>query len=100
MRWTWDPEKDRVNLRKHRIRFAVAQLVFSDADSITEADDYPFEPRWRTTGTIGQILVIVIHTLPEFPGEAGRIISARRATRTERRLYEEGYGQTYRRTES
>ena len=30
MRWTWDPEKDRVNRQKHRLRFQIAQLVFND----------------------------------------------------------------------
>ena len=95
MQWTWDPEKDRVNRDKHRISFPVAQLVFDDIDSITEEDDYPYEQRWKTFGTIGNTLVAVIHTLPETPEEEGRIISARRVTRRERRLYEEGYGETY-----
>ena len=95
MRWTWDREKDRVNRRKHHISFPTAQLVFHDIDSITEEDDYPYEQRWRTVGTVGHMLIAVIHTLPESPGEEGRIISARRVTRMERRLYEEGYGQTY-----
>ena len=95
MRWTWDPDKDRVNRRKHRIGFPTAQLVFNDIDSITEEDDYAYEQRWRTIGTVGTLLIAVIHTLPELDGEEGRIISARRVTRIERRLYEEGYGQTY-----
>ena len=95
MRWTWDPDKDRVNRVKHGIGFPNAQLIFNDVDSVTEEDDYPYEQRWRTTGTIGRALYIVIHTLPETPGEPGRIISARKATRWERALYEEGYAETY-----
>ena len=30
MRWTWDPEKDRINRRKHGISFQAAILVFDD----------------------------------------------------------------------
>ena len=92
MRWTWDPEKDRENARKHGISFATAQLVFRDFYRATEEDPHPDEQRWRTTGLIGSRVIIVIHTgADEAPG---RIISARRATTHERRTYEEGNGQT------
>ena len=95
MRWTWDPEKDRVNRRKHRINFEIAQLVFQDPALFTDSDSYPFEQRWRTTGAIGGMLITVIYTLPDVGRNPGRIISARKATLRERIIYEEGYGQTY-----
>ena len=93
MRWTWDPYKNRENEQKHDIKFETAQLVFQDMHRITGEDPYPYEQRWRTTGLVGPSVIIVIHTSPE--GGTGRIISARRATRHERRIYEEGNGQTY-----
>ena len=49
------------------------------------------EERWQTLGMVGNVLLLVIHTWParEVGGYAGRIISARKATARERRLYEE-----------
>ena len=92
MRWTWDPDKDQENILKHGIRFETTQLVFRDFYRVTEEDPHPDEQRWRTTGTVGSSVIIVVHTWPE--GSPGRIISALRATRHERRTYEEGNGQT------
>ena len=94
MHWTWDPEKDRINRQKHRISFQTAILVFQDPAVLIDADPYPLERRWRAIGHIDGPLVTIIYTEPENPGEEGRIISARRATRQERRRYEEGYGRT------
>jgi len=51
--------------------------------------DYVLEERWQTIGMIDPHTVIVIHTVSEQHGEAGRIISARKATSYEWRLYEE-----------
>ena len=93
MRWTWDPEKGRENILKHGISFTTAQLVFQDFYRVTEEDPYADEQRWRTTGLIGPHVIMVIHTWPD--ESPGRIISARRATRHERRTYEEGNGQTH-----
>ena len=90
MQWTWDPEKDRENIRKHGISFTTAQLVFQDFLFTTREDPYPHEQRWRTTGLVGPSVTIVVHTWPQ--GSAGRIISARKANRTEKRRYEETNG--------
>jgi uncharacterized DUF497 family protein len=86
----WDPKKAATNLKKHRIDFHEAATVLNDTVSTTFPDmaHSSIEPRFVTVGmsTRGRILVVV-HT-----GEGGtvRIISARRATRHERRFYEEG----------
>ena len=93
MQWTWDPYKNRKNELKHGIDFQDAQLVFLDPYRSTEEDTYPHEQRWRTTGIVGPSVIIVIHTWPV--GGTGRIISARRASRRERRQYEEGNGQAH-----
>ncbi len=65
MHWTWDPEKDRINRRKHRISFETAQLVFQDRDILIDADQYPYEQRWRAIGYIDGMMVTVIYTEPE-----------------------------------
>lgn len=69
-------------------------LVFDDPLAATLEDPYPDEQRWRTMGVIGTIVVVVVHTWPEPDTETGddvgRIISARRATKRESAVYEEG----------
>lgn len=95
MPWTWDPNKNRENKRKHGISFETAQLVFDDPLALSRLDVGSHrEERWQTIGVIAGIAVVVLvaHTLQEDEGEepGGRIISARRATPGERRAYEEG----------
>lgn len=90
MLWTWDEKKFQENFRKHGLDFTTAQFVFNDALSVSRPDHFPGEERWQTIGMIGDICVIVIHTLSAEGEDAGRIISARRATRNERKDYEEG----------
>jgi len=96
LRWIWDPEKNRIKRRDHKVSFEIAELVFADPLAITLRDPYPDEQRWRTIGTPGtrrDVVLFVVHTWPEEDEtgeEVGRIISARKATRRERRAYEEG----------
>ena len=94
MRWEWDPDKDEANKRKHKISFETAVLVFRDPLFMTEINSYPYEERFQTMGMVNEDVILVIHTLNEGPfltdTEAGRIISARKATPQERNAYEEG----------
>jgi uncharacterized protein len=88
--WTWDERKSASNLAKHGINFETAQLVFDDPMALTQFDLHSSgEERWQTIGVIGPATIFVAHTAPE-NGEPGRIISARKATRHERKAYEEG----------
>lgn len=95
MRWIWDPAKDASNRKNHRLSFELAALVFDDPLATSRRDDYPYEERWQTIGAIGRVIVLVVHTSAVFDAttgeETGRIISARKATPYERRIYEE-YG--------
>ncbi len=90
LRWTWDPAKNAVNWMEHGLDFETAQFVFDDPLSMTRSDPYAEEARWRTMGRIGSVVVMVIHTWPEAGEGVGRIISARKATRHERKAYDEG----------
>ena len=90
MRWTWDDRKFRENLLKHGLDFVTAQFVFDDPLSVSRPDWFSGEERWQTIGVTGDVCVLVIHTLSAEDEETGRIISARRATRNERKDYEEG----------
>lgn len=93
MRWTWDPKKNRGNKRDHGLSFETAILVFDDPMAASKLDRMADEERWLTIGCIGNVVVLVVHTWPEPDAageEVGRIISARKATRHERKAYEEG----------
>jgi len=93
LRWVWDERKNRINRRRHGLSFETARLVFNDPLAASRRDVHSGEERWQTIGVIGSVAVLVIHTTPEISQEAGeeigRIISARKATRHERRVYEE-----------
>jgi uncharacterized protein len=95
VRWTWDSNKDRANKRKHGLSFATAQLVFDDPFALSRLDPTSIEERWQTVGLVGHVGVFVVHTWPDVGSSSdekvGRIISARKATRQERRAYEEGH---------
>ena len=91
MRFTWDPEKNRRNLRIHNLTFEKATDVFNDTNNISKPDPYPLEERWRTIGTVEPDILFVVHTW-ESPGQENqtiRIITARRATSRERAEYEQ-----------
>jgi uncharacterized DUF497 family protein len=82
----WDQEKDRSNQKKHGIAFADTFAVFEDPHAITIADDEHGEERHVTIGTdcFGTVLVVVY----VWREETIRIISARKATRSEVKQYE------------
>lgn len=91
MNVTWDPEKDAINRNKHGVSFETAALVFNDPFHLSVMNRIvEGEERWRTMGQIGGVLILVVaHTYQEQNGEETiRIISARKATRSERRYYE------------
>ena len=93
MNWTWDEDKNEVNKEKHGISFETASLVFNDPLAIPRYDPYPYEQRFRITGMVHGVVIRVVYTLNDDDfgedDEFGRIISARRATRSERLRYEE-----------
>ncbi len=97
--WTWDDAKDDENVRKHDVDFEMATRVFRDQMSFMYEDPFRGERRWRTIGMVDGLVLIVVHTLPDEYEEPrhriGRIISARKAERYERRAYEEGRVRTH-----
>jgi len=90
MKFEWNSEKAARNLEKHGVSFPEAATVFSDPLSATFPDpDHSIgESRYVTIGIsrLRQILVVA-HTDRD---DRLRIISARKATRQERRFYEQG----------
>ncbi|MET0592196.1 MAG: BrnT family toxin [Polyangiaceae bacterium] len=89
LHFAWDPRKARSNWQKHGVRFEEARDVFADPLSLTEFDgQYGSEERYFTIGRTSRArLLVVVHN---DHGETIRIISARQATASERRDYENG----------
>jgi uncharacterized protein len=89
MEFEWNPDKAALNLEKHGISFLEAATVFNDPLSVTFPDPNHSigESRYIIIGVsrFGQLLVVA-HT---DRGEKVRIISARKATRQEKKFYEE-----------
>ncbi len=88
MKFEWDVEKEKINIRKHGIDFTTAALVFEDKNRLeffdsNHSDD---EDRFLTIGAVNNKLLIltVIYT---DRGRKTRLISARAATAKERRMY-------------
>lgn len=92
MRFEWDPRKDKANREKHGIGFELAQRVFDDPNHLSLQNRHESgEERWQTLGLIGPYAILLVaHTYEDENGEEiVRIISARKATRAERRRYDE-----------
>ena len=89
----FDPVKDALNRKKHGIDFYTAALVFSDPLRIECVDDSvgnTNEERWQTLGKVGKVIFVVYTER----GKRKRIISARIATKAEKRSYY-GYDNNY-----
>lgn len=91
----WDPAKERSNRRKHKISFRRAATVFRDPNQLSVFDEEHSEvdERWITIGLDSSgILCVVVHTFEQVDNDyfEVRIISARKATRSEMRQYQEG----------
>ncbi len=90
MEFEWDPDKAASNLAKHGVAFPEAATVFGDPLAVTfdHPDHSDDEDRFLTFGHSAEgRLLVVSHT---DRGEHTRIISARAATRREKKIYEEG----------
>jgi uncharacterized DUF497 family protein len=96
IRFEWDEAKNLSNQRKHGVSFEEATQVFLDPLFVSLKDQIQAgEQRWQTYGEVdGWLLLMVAHTVKEESRrgetkEVIRIISARRASRKERKRYEE-----------
>ena len=88
MQFEWDEEKNELNCRKHSIDFNLARLVFQDPAAIVE-DDYGVydEDRFRVLGSVGDKVFVASYTY-RYGDDVIRLISARYAKPSERRVYE------------
>ncbi len=89
MRVEWGPAKARSNLIRHGISFSDAEPAFYDDFALSMPDtDSELEQRFVLVGSdaLGRVLTIAY----TYRSESIRLISARKATKTERKMYEKG----------
>ncbi len=93
-RFDWDPAKAARNARDHRVTFAQAATVFLDPRLLSQLDEDhgDDEERWLSLGldTAARLLVVSHTHRNVTPRHATiRVISARKATRSETKIYTE-----------
>jgi uncharacterized DUF497 family protein len=88
MNVVWDVKKAAANIRNHGIEFSHAATVLDDPMAVTIEDARHEEQCFATVGSdiLGRVLVVVYAYSSE---EEIRLISARKATPKERRIYEQ-----------
>ncbi|GHV89287.1 membrane protein [Spirochaetia bacterium] len=83
----WDDDKNATNKRLHRVDFDDAQYIFWDGNRLEREDksegNTSGEERWQTLGLVGKTLFVAYTER----GNTKRIITARVATKKERRSY-------------
>lgn len=88
MDFEWDENKARANLAKHKLDFTAAIRVFLDPfrlEAIDDRQDYQ-ETRFKVIGKVGKLILAIVYTKR---GKKFRLISARRANKKERKVYED-----------
>ena len=90
VRFEWDETKNRANIVKHGVSFETAKLVFDDPHVVSFPErNVEGEERWQSLGSADSIVILTVaHTVQDSDGnEVVRIISARKASPSERRRY-------------
>jgi hypothetical protein len=93
LEFEWDEEKEKINKKKHGISFNTAKLIFKDDCRVEfyDSEHSVTEERYNVIGLIGDILFVVYTERRN----RIRIISARLATKLERRVYDDYNNNTF-----
>ncbi len=93
MKFEWDSEKEKSNIKKHGINFEQSSYVFADPFALNMYDNGHSleEDRWVILGkSLNEVVLVVVHTFKNDDGiEYVRIISARKATKSEQQSYQQ-----------
>jgi uncharacterized DUF497 family protein len=91
LRFEWDTRKAATNLKKHRVSFEEAQTAFLDEEAlvIEDPDHSETEDRFILLGLSAALRVLFVCHCVRESGSVIRIISARRANRSEQEQYRE-----------
>lgn len=92
IKFEWDVRKAASNLRKHGVSFEEAQSVFYDefATQFFDAENSRTEDRFLMLGISNKTRILIVCHCERGADAVIRIISARKATRNERKYYEGG----------
>ena len=92
LQFEWDENKNKINQRKHGISFDEVTSVFRDAFAIVfdDPDHSDNEERFLIIGASDKRGICLVSHCYRGQDQVIRIISARKATKTERNIYEEG----------
>jgi uncharacterized DUF497 family protein len=87
--FSWDARKARENIRKHKVPFEEASTVFYDESAIEFFDPEHSinEERFLMLGLSGRLRIMVVCYCLRKEGSEIRIISARKATKKEEKVY-------------
>jgi uncharacterized protein len=90
IKFVWDSKKAESNLKKHNVSFSEAKSVFYDEFAIQffDEDNSISEDRFIMLGMSNESRVLVVCHCERDEGNSIRIISARKATKNERKFYE------------
>jgi hypothetical protein len=88
MELEFDPKKDAANMAKHGISLADAMLVYENPGKVTWSTATTNEQRLMDIAIV-EVAGVVLVLVYVIRGNAVRAISLRRASKTERRRYEE-----------
>lgn len=89
MCFEWNEKKNQINIRRRGFDFADAEIVFEGATLTFDDDHFDYgEERFITLGMLAGELVVIAHTERD---ENMRIISMRKATKYEQRLYYDSF---------
>jgi uncharacterized DUF497 family protein len=88
MKFTWDEQKRRANIKNHGFDFVDAEEVFAGVTFTLPDDRFDYgEERFITLGFLKGTVVVIAHTEN---GDEIHVISMRKATKHEQKIYFEG----------
>jgi len=93
LRFEWDETKADENKRKHRVSFQEAQTVFYDERGVLIEDEDEEDERFVLIGLSASLRVLVVSHCYRAKDQVIRLISARKATPSERKDYERRWKQ-------
>ena len=89
MKIEWDEKKRKLNIKKHGIDFADAVKIFEGATFTMKDDRFDYsENRYITLGMLKGIIIVIAHSEED---ELIRVISMRKATKNEQKIYFKGF---------
>jgi len=89
IRFEWDDKKNNLNLKKHGVSFEEAQTVFFDENALEffDPDHSSEEDRFLLLGRSYKLRIVLVCHCFRKSESVIRIISARKATKSERKIY-------------